>query len=91
MKSLTAAEVARKFSQVLDDLVESREEVVVTRNHKMVARIIPEPAEQNALEVLGDLHGTIDDATAEAMGDALKAVRAEDPGSLHELRDPWAS
>lgn len=91
MKSLTATEVARNFSQVLDDLEESHEEVVVVRNHRTIARIIPEPAEQNALEVLGDLYRTLDDSVADALTEALKASRGVKGGTLAELRDPWAS
>lgn len=91
MKSLTATEVARNFSQVLDDLEESHEEVVVVRNHRTIARIIPEPAEQNALEVLGDLYRTLDDSTADAMAESLRVTREAKGGTLDELRDPWAS
>lgn len=91
MKSLTATEVARNFSQVLDDLEESNEEVVVIRNQRTIARIIPEPGEQNALEVLGDLYRTLDDPTADALAEALKTTRGAKDGTLDELRDPWAS
>jgi antitoxin (DNA-binding transcriptional repressor) of toxin-antitoxin stability system len=91
VKSLTATEVARNFSQVLDDLEESHEEVVIVRNHRMIARIIPEPAEQNALEVLGDVFRTLDDETADALAEAIELARTEKSGTLDELRDPWAS
>lgn len=89
MKSLTATEVARNFSQVLDDLEESREEVVIVRNHRMIARIIPEPGEQNALEVLGDLYRTLDEKTAAELVEAMNLSRKS--GTLDEIRDPWAS
>ncbi|WP_035609013.1 type II toxin-antitoxin system Phd/YefM family antitoxin [Haloferula sp. BvORR071] len=91
MKSLTATEVARNFSQVLDDLEESHEEVVIVRNHRMIARIIPEPEEQNALEVLGDLYRTLDDETADALAEAMRLDREGNAGTLTELRDPWDS
>lgn len=91
MKSLTATEVARNFSQILDDLEESHEEVVIVRNHRMIARIIPEPEEQNALEVLGDLYRTLDDKTADALVEAMNLAREGQAGTLDELRDPWAS
>jgi len=89
VKSLTATEVARNFSQVLDDLEESREEVVIVRNHRMIARIIPEPGEQNALEVLGDLYRTLDEKTAAELVEAMNLSRKS--GTLDEIRDPWAS
>jgi antitoxin (DNA-binding transcriptional repressor) of toxin-antitoxin stability system len=81
VKCLTATEVARNFSQILDDVEESHEEVVIVRNHRMIARIIPEPEEQNALEVLGDLYRTLEDETADALFDA--------PGK--ETQAPWMS
>lgn len=91
MKSLTATEVARNFSQVLDDLEESQEEVVIVRNHRMIARIIPEPEEQSALEVLGDLYRTLDDETADALAEAVSKSREGKSGTLGELRNPWDS
>ena len=75
MKSLTDTEVARNFDQVLDDLEESREEVVIVRNHRPIARLVPEPGEQNALEVLGDLYRTLDDQTADALTEAVRLGR----------------
>lgn len=91
MKSLTATEVARNFSQVLDDLEETNEEVIIVRNHRTIARLVPEPAEQNALEVLGDLYRTLDDETADELSGAMQEMRKAKGGTLEELRDPWAS
>ena len=91
MKSLTATEVARNFSQVLDDLEETHEEVVIMRNHRTIARLVPEPAEQNALEVLGDLYRTLDDEAADDLAEAMQQIRKGKSGTLEELRDPWAS
>ena len=88
MKSLTASEVARNFSQVLDDLEEGREEVVIVRNCRAIARIVPEPEEQNALEVLGDLYPALDDETADALAEAIELRREEGIGTLTELRSP---
>jgi len=91
MKSLTATEVARNFSQVLDDLEETHEEIIIVRNHRTIARLVPEPAEQNALEVLGDLYRTLDDETADDLSGAMERMKKEKGGTLAELRDPWAS
>jgi antitoxin (DNA-binding transcriptional repressor) of toxin-antitoxin stability system len=91
MKSLSVTEVARNFSRVLDHLERDQEEVVLVRNHRPVARLIPEPPAQDALAVLGDLYRTLDDETASALAAAMGAVRNRRKGTLSELRNPWAS
>lgn len=91
MKTLTVTDVARNFSAVIDGVEATQEEVVLVRNHKAIARLVPEPAVQNALEVLGDLYRTLDDDTAEALGGAIRRTRKTGRGTLKELRDPWAS
>jgi prevent-host-death family protein len=91
MKTLTVTEVARNFSAVVDSVQEDQEEVVLVRNNKPVARLVPEPAAQTALEVLGDLYRTLDDDTAEALSEAIRSNRKTKRGTLKELRNPWAS
>lgn len=91
MRTLSVTEMARNFSRVLDHLERDQEEVVLVRNHRPVARLIPEPAAQDALAVLGDLYRTLDDETAGALADAMRAARNRGKGILSELRNPWAS
>jgi antitoxin (DNA-binding transcriptional repressor) of toxin-antitoxin stability system len=91
VKTLTVTEVARNFSAVMDGLVSGQEEVVLVRNHQPVARLVPEPPAQNALEVLGDLYRTLDDKTADALAAAIRAGRKGKRGNLGGLRNPWAS
>jgi antitoxin (DNA-binding transcriptional repressor) of toxin-antitoxin stability system len=91
MKTLTVTEVARNFSTVMDGVVADQEEIVLIRNHQAIARLVPEPPAQNALEVLGDLYRTLDDETAEALTAGLKNSRKSKKGTLLELRNPWAS
>ena len=91
MKTLTVTEVARNFSEVMDGVENGQEEVVLVRNHKAIARLVPEPRAQNALEVLGDLFRTLDDATADALAAAIDSGRKVKRGTIGELRDPWAS
>lgn len=61
MKTLTVSEVARRFGQTLDEVEHDQEEVVLVRNCRQIARLVPEPQHQTALEVFGDLVGTLDD------------------------------
>ena len=91
MKTLTVTEVARNFSSVMDGVVSEQEEIVLVRNNKPIARLVPEPPEQNALEVLGDLYRTLDDDTAEALSESIRSGKKGKRGSLNELRNPWDS
>ena len=91
MKMMTVTEAARNFSRVLDRVERQQEEVVLLRNHKQIARLIPEPPSQNALAVLGDLYRTLDDETADALGEAIISSRQRKNATLDALRDPWAS
>ena len=90
MKTLTVTEVARNFSAVMNRVEAVQEEVLLVRNKKPVARLVPEPPEQNALEVLGDLYRTMDDDTAASLLKAVQRSRKR-KGGLKELRNPWAS
>ena len=68
-----------------------QEEIVLVRNHRQIARLIPEPPARDALEVLGDLHRTLDDDTADALAAAVARARKGRRGTLAGLRDPWGS
>jgi len=89
MKTLSVTRVAREFSNVLDDLERDGEEVVLLRNERAIARLIPEPPRQDAMSVFGDLYRTLDDATADAVTSAIESRRRSRRGRLSELRNPW--
>lgn len=91
MKTLSATEAARNFSAVLDGIERDQQEVLLVRNRKQIARLVPEPPAQTALEVLGDLYRTLDEGTADALAAAIGRARKSRRGTLAELRDPWAS
>ena len=82
MKTLTVTEVARNFSAVMDGLEAEQEEIVLVRNRRAIARLVPEPPEQTALEVLGDLYRTLDDQTADALANAINGLRKSKRGAL---------
>ena len=90
MKTLSVTEVARNFSAVLDSVEREQEEIVLVRNRRQVARLVPEPPRQDALEVFGDLFRTLDDRTADALTRAISAGRKTGRGRVSELRNPWA-
>ena len=90
MKTLSVTDVARNFSAVLDALERDQEEIVLVRNQRYVARLVPEAPRHDALSVFGDLYRTLDDETAEALSAALASQRKRRRGRVAELRDPWA-
>jgi prevent-host-death family protein len=90
MKTLSATEAARNFSAVLDSVERDQEEIVLVRNRRHVARLVPEPPRQDALEVFGDLFRTLDDETAQALTRAISVGRKSRRGRVSELKNPWA-
>ena len=88
MKILSITEAARNFSAVMDDVERDREEIILVRDRKTIARLVPELPAQNALEVLGDLYGTLDDKTADALTKAIRRSRKGKGKSIGNLRNP---
>jgi PHD/YefM family antitoxin component YafN of YafNO toxin-antitoxin module len=91
MKTLTVTQAARNFNRVVDAMERDQEEVLLVRNKRHVVRLVPEPAAQNALEVLGDLCGSLDDGTATALSEAIGRTRRGRTATLVSLRNPWDS
>jgi len=90
MKRKSATEVARNFSAVLDAVERDQEEIILVRNQRQVARLVPEAPRQDALAVFGDLYRTLDDEAADALSSAIVSQRKSRRGRVAELRDPWA-
>jgi antitoxin (DNA-binding transcriptional repressor) of toxin-antitoxin stability system len=90
VKTLSVTDVARNFSSVLDALERDQEEIVLVRNQRHVARLIPEAPHQDALSVFGDLYRTLDDETADRLAAAIALQRKGRRGRVAELRDQWA-
>jgi prevent-host-death family protein len=89
-KTLSVTEVARNFSAVLDAVERDQEEIVLVRNRRQIARLVPEAPRQDALEVFGDLYRTLDDETAEALSAKIASTRRGARGRVAELKNPWA-
>ena len=91
MKTITATYLARNLRRILDQLVFEGEGIVIQRNRQQVARLLPGPARQTALEAMADLYRTLpDDAAATWQADSRKGRWK---GNLLDggIRDPWAS
>jgi len=85
---MSATDVSRNFSRVLDTLERGDEEIVVLRGKHPVARMVPGAPRMTALEALGDLFGTLDDEEGEAwLEDMARTARRP---ARQEIRDPWA-
>jgi PHD/YefM family antitoxin component YafN of YafNO toxin-antitoxin module len=89
MKRMTVEQVAGDFQTVLDQVENEHEEVMIVRNRHDVARIVPEPESQTALQVLDDLYQTLDPRAAEAWVKGIAQARHQ--GTLGELRHSWGS
>jgi antitoxin (DNA-binding transcriptional repressor) of toxin-antitoxin stability system len=89
VKTITATELARNLSDVLDTLARDGSEVLIERNRKQVARLVPAPGRQNALEALADLYRTLPERAAEGWAEGTHGVLAGE--TLEVSGDPWAS
>ena len=91
MKTITATNLARNLRRVLDRLAIEGEEIVIERNRQQVARLVPGPARQTALEAMADLYRTLpEDAAATWEADSRKG-RWKGSRLDKGIRDPWAS
>ena len=91
MKTITATELARSLSEILDRLAVDREGIVIERNHRQIARLIPGPGHLTALEALADLYRTLpQDAGATWEADS-RAVGLRGQRLSKGVRNPWAS
>lgn len=87
MRTLSATEVARSFSRVLDSLEHGGEEIVIMRNNHPVARLLPGARRVTAKEAFEELSGTLDVAEGKAW---LEDMQDFDRPLSKEIRDPWA-
>lgn len=88
MKTVSATELSRNFSSLMDRVEHGHEELIVVRNNHEVARIVPGPAIMTALEALADIYRTIPDSAGKAW---LRDSRKSEKKRKDAVRDPWAS
>ena len=91
MKTVTATELARNLSRVLDRLAVEGEAVVVERNGQEVARLLPGAARQSALEAMGDLYRTLPDSAGVTWEGDSRRGRWKGSRLDKGIRDPWTS
>jgi antitoxin (DNA-binding transcriptional repressor) of toxin-antitoxin stability system len=93
MKVLSYDALAQNFPKTWATIESRGEEVVVTRNRRRVARIVPEPPPADALDVFGDLRGALGEEAGAVLAKKMAEVRngKRRKGTLRELRTPWPS
>jgi antitoxin (DNA-binding transcriptional repressor) of toxin-antitoxin stability system len=92
MKStITATELARNLSRVLDRLITEGGEVVIERNSRRVACLTAAPAEQTALEAMADLYRTLPGDAADGWETESRQYNPKRATLNKGVRDPWAS
>lgn len=89
MKTITATELARNLREVLDRLAVGGEEIVIERNHQVVARILPGIARQTAQEAMADLYRTLPEEPAAGWLESGREALASQLDK--DMRDPWVS
>ncbi len=89
MTTMTVTDFARHLSQVVDRLEHGGEEIVLTRHHHAVAKLVPGAPAMKALDAFADLYGIIpEDEGASWLKDGAASDRLADK---RELRDPWTA
>lgn len=91
MKRITATDLARNLSRVLDKLSTDGEEILIERNSRAVAYLKAAPVEQNALEAMGDLYRTLPEEAAKGLQADIKSGRFRGATLEKGVRDPWDS
>ena len=91
MRRMTATELARNLSRVLDRLATEGEEIVVERNRREVARIVPGPAHQTALEAMADLYQILPEDAAATWERDSRRTKLRGQTLDKGVRNPWDS
>lgn len=91
MRTITATELARNLRRVLDRLAIEGEEIVIERNREQVARLLPGPARQTALQAMADLYRTLPEEAAATWEADSRRGRWRGSRLDKGVRDPWAS
>lgn len=88
MIATTSTDLVRNFRKYLDTVESKGEEIVIVRNNREIARLVPGPTHQTALEAMADLYRTLPENAAAGW---LTDSRSQAGGKPdEEFRDPWA-
>ena len=65
MRTVSTSELAHHLEQILDSVECQGDSVLVTRNNRTIARILPGVARMTALEAMSDLYGIVAEEAAQ--------------------------
>lgn len=85
-KRITATQLARNLSRVLDAVVHRGEEVVIIRNNQLIARIVPGVPSMTALEAMTDLYQTLPVGAGDTW---IRDSRQGGTVLSEKIKDPW--
>jgi len=91
MKTITSTQLARNINKVLDRLAVEREEIVIERERRQVARLLPGPEHLTALEAMRDLYRILPEDAAATWEADSRATNLKHKRLPKGVRDPWAS
>jgi antitoxin (DNA-binding transcriptional repressor) of toxin-antitoxin stability system len=87
MPTISATELARNTSAVLDRVIAHSESIEIERNRSVIARIVPPVRLMTAAEAMAGLGGGL---TKEEAENWLRDSRNEGPDEFDQsVRDPW--
>jgi antitoxin (DNA-binding transcriptional repressor) of toxin-antitoxin stability system len=89
--TITATELARNLSRVLDQLITEGGQVVIERNSRRVAHLSAAPVQQTALEAMADLYRTLPEDAAAGWEADSRRYNPKSAAVEKGMRDPWAS
>lgn len=88
MQTISATELARNTSKILDQVVSRGESVAVERNRAVIAQIVPPTRTMNAAEAIAGLEGCLSEEEGTRW---LRDSRNEGPQEFDQsVVDPWA-
>lgn len=87
-REISATDLSRNLSKILDDLEFRGGEIVIVRNKYPIARMIARSSQMTALEAMSDLFRTLPEDAAESWVAQGKELRNTLSGKVN---DPWDS
>jgi len=85
MKAVTDVQLAENLGSILDRLEREGDEVMILRNNRPIARLVPDSRGMTATEAFGDLYGILPDGEGDAW---LQDAKGLDRPLDGEFRDP---
>ncbi|MBL0029264.1 MAG: type II toxin-antitoxin system Phd/YefM family antitoxin [Rhodanobacteraceae bacterium] len=84
MTTVTATELARRTREILDQVLSEGETIVVERNARPIAELVPAPRRMTARQALAGLQSMV------SVDDAKRWLDDSRDEFGNDVRDPWA-